>query len=123
MELNIRLQILKDAGQISDVNYKSMIKIIELFKEKYEIELNEENGAMFITHFSIAYERILKDEIVNEISHEIYKEVVSSKSFTKSQKVLIDIEEELKFKIPEVEKKYLMIYLCLLFDNQIKKIT
>ena len=54
MDLTIRLNILRDAGQITEKTYNQILKVIAFFKEKLGIELKEENGAMFITHLSSA---------------------------------------------------------------------
>jgi hypothetical protein len=50
VEFEIRLGILKDAGQIDEEIYRNVIKIISIFHNRWCIELNEENGAMLITH-------------------------------------------------------------------------
>lgn len=118
MELDTRLKILKDAGQISESNFEAMIKTIRMFEEKWGIVLTEENGAMFITHLSMAVERITKGGTVEAADENIYREVTENKNYSKCQKVLVDIENETGIKIPPNEGSYLMMYLCSLFDEQ-----
>jgi transcriptional regulatory protein LevR len=118
MDLTVRLQILKDAGQISEQCYQSMLKLIDVLAEKWNIILNEENGAMLITHVAIAWERILKHEVINAIEELLYKEVESSKYFRQSQQILTDWELELKKAFPQVEKEYIMLHLCALLEKE-----
>lgn len=118
MDLNIRLQILKDADQISLENYDAIIKVIEIFERELNIKLTEENGAMFITHLAIAFERIKKGEMVEDINDTIYEEIKNSSRFTSSEKFLELLEKELNIEIPESEKTFIMMHLCALFERE-----
>ncbi|TDT61329.1 PRD domain-containing protein [Fonticella tunisiensis] len=118
MDLNIRLQILKDADQISLENYDAIIKVIEIFERELNIKLTEENGAMFITHLAIAFERIKKGEMVEDINDTIYEEIKNSSRFTSSEKFLELLEKELNIEIPESEKTFIMMHLCVLFESE-----
>lgn len=119
MELLVRLNILKDAGQISEETYKSLIKVIEMFSNKWGIALTEENGAMLITHLSTAIERIKKGNIIDGIDAQVYKEIESHPSYEKCSKVIKDIEEQTEIKIPEGEETFIMMHLCTLFKTDL----
>lgn len=117
MELNTRLQILRDAGQISQENYDAMLKIISMFEVKWGIKLTEDNGAMFITHFTVAFERIAKDETVDPMNEDALKEIRENENYYKCKEILKTIENELGIRIPENEESFLMIYLCILYES------
>lgn len=117
MELNTRLQILKDAGQISQENHNAMLKIISMFDQKWGIKLTEENGAMFITHFTVAFERIVRSEELDSMNEDTLREIRDNKNYNKAKEMLKEIEKELEIKIPENEGNFLMIYLCILCEG------
>jgi len=112
LELNQRLELLLESGQISSVTKKSMMGIIEMFQNKLGIRLTEENGAMFITHLSIACERLNKDEKIEPIEESIYCEVRNNHNYNKSEAVFQEIEKELDVKFSECEKMFIILHLC-----------
>jgi transcriptional regulatory protein LevR len=117
MKLDTRLQILKDSGQISEKNYQGILNVISMMGKKWGIELTEENGAMFITHLAVAAGRIERGKAVEEVDQGVYDEVLSNRNFTMCGQAANDVESEMGIKIPDNEKKLLMIYLCMLLEN------
>ena len=118
MELDIRLGILKDAGQIDEDVYRNVIKVISIFHDRWSIDLKEENGAMIITHLCIALQRVKKNCSVEKIDEEIYEEVKQNQYFETSQKALCNIISEMNMDIPESEKSFLLMHLCVLFEKE-----
>jgi transcriptional antiterminator len=116
MKLDIRLQILKDAGQISEETFEALMRVIEMFDNKWEIALTEDNGAMLITHLSVALERIKRGEEIEGIDSEIYNEIKNHSDFEKCKKVLENIEEEARISLPQNEETFIMMHLCTLFE-------
>jgi transcriptional antiterminator len=117
VELDIRLQILKDADQISEETFEALKRIIQMFKNKWSINLTEDNGAMLITHVSVALERIKKGEEIEGIDSEIYSQIKNHCDFEKCRKVLKDIAYEAGINIPEYEETFIMMHLCTLFES------
>jgi transcriptional antiterminator len=117
VELDIRLQILKDADQISEETFEALKRIIQMFKNKWSIHLTEDNGAMLITHLSIALERIKKGEEIEGIDSEIYSQIEGHCEFEKCRKVLKDVTNEAGINIPEYEETFIMMHLCTLFES------
>ncbi|MFL0268839.1 PRD domain-containing protein [Candidatus Clostridium radicumherbarum] len=117
MELSMRLDILKNAGQISEETYDALLRIIKMFKNKWEIELTEENGAMLITHLSIALERIKKNELVDGIEEETYKEIKNHCQYEQCKNIFKDIMKEAAIEIPINEETFIMMHLCALFES------
>jgi transcriptional antiterminator len=117
MELDVRLQILKDAGQITEETFEALKSVIKMFKNKWGIALIEENGAMLITHLSVAIERIKKGEIIEGIDSEVYSEIENHGEFGKARQILKDIIEASNTKIPESEETFIMMHLCTLLQE------
>lgn len=117
MELNNRLVILKDAGQIDEDIYKRIFKIIDMFHTKWNIELKEENGAMLITHLCIALQRIKNSCPAERIDEELYEQIKLNKYFQTSKKALYDIKSEITMDIPKSEESFLIMHLCVLFEK------
>ncbi len=117
MEINNRLDILKSAGQISEVTYDQVERVIRHFQDNHQIVINEENGAMLITHLCIALSRIEKGEKINEIDEESFKDVRKNIHFKKAEDVLKDIETILGREMPIEERGYMMMHLCVLFGT------
>jgi transcriptional regulatory protein LevR len=117
MELYTRLQIMKDAGLISEETFEGLNQIIEMFNSKWNVELTEENGAMLITHLSVAIERIKKGEIIEGIDSEIYSEIKKHKDFDRAKQMLKNIEEVAAADMPESEETFIMMHLCTLLES------
>jgi transcriptional antiterminator len=117
MELDVRLNILKDAGQISEETFEALKRVIDIFRNKYGIVLTEENGAMLITHLSVAFERIKKGEIIEGIESEIYNEIRNHQEFNKAKEMIGQIMGVANTEIPESEETFIMMHLCTLLQE------
>jgi transcriptional regulatory protein LevR len=115
MELQLRLQILKDAEQISEATQSGITRVIEMFDREYGIKLIEENGAMLVTHLAVACERIKRGELVDAIDEFIYQEIRENPHFQKAQEAVKMMEKELQLEIPEREQPFIIMHLCVLF--------
>lgn len=115
MDLLIRLNILKDAGQLSEVNYDKIISVIEYFKIGQDIELKEANAAMFITHLSSALYRIDKNELVNKIEETIWEEIIKDINYKKTIEITNDIENIVGV-FPKSERDFIEMHICTLLS-------
>lgn len=118
MDLETRLNILKNSRQIKEDTYFGLINIIDMFKREFNIFLTEDNGAMLITHTAIAVERVKGCERVSPIDEFVYKEILDSTWFGVSANALRKIEYEIGISFPEEEKGFMMLHLCTLFQNE-----
>ncbi|WP_179122300.1 PRD domain-containing protein [Caloramator quimbayensis] len=109
--------ILKEAGQIDEEVFTNVNKIIFMMKEEYNIELTEENGAMLVTHLSIALQRIKKGEIINQLDKEIFSQVKDNKFYKISEDIVNNIENLINVLIPFNEKVYIVMHLCALLEK------
>lgn len=116
MDLTIRLNILRDAGQITEKTYNQILKVIALFKEKLGIELKEENGAMFITHLSSALTRIEENKLVENIDEFIFEQVKSDINYKRAVEVTNYLEEILG-ELPRQERDFIEMHICTLLNK------
>lgn len=113
MDLTLRLNILRDAGQLSQDNYDKVIKVIEYFEEKRGIKLLEENSAMFITHLCSALSRIENNDLVNKLEDVVAQSLKEDKNYEKAVLVAKDLENILG-EIPESEFDFIVMHVCTL---------
>jgi len=73
---------------------------------------------MLITHLCIALNRIEKEEKVSKIESDIFAEVERNAFYAQSEEILAGIEEVLGFKMPEEERGYMLMHLCVLLENE-----
>lgn len=120
MEIKYRMDILKEAGQISQLTYERVEKIIDHFLSEHLIEIDETNGAMLITHLCIALSRMEKGEKINKIEEEMFEEVRKNKFFMKAQEAMEEINKILGSEMPIEESGYMMMHLCVLFEKTVQ---
>lgn len=111
MELDIRLNIFKDSGMLSEKNYDKVLQVIKYFNEVKNIKLVEENSSMFITHLCSSLERIDKNEIVNDVDIEILEALKLEENYNESTYVVKDLKEFLG-EIPKEEVNFLVMHIC-----------
>ena len=114
MDLSFRLGLLKDGGQIDQETYEKLLRVPVVIKDKWGIELLEENGAMLITHMSAALMRVKRGEAVNPMEEEIVLQLRNEKDYESSKLLLKEMEEELEIELPEEEKEFIILHLCTL---------
>lgn len=116
MNLETRLNILHSSEAISNCTQKTMLNVISFFKNDYSIILTEENGSMLITHLSMAVTRIKNNEPVKEIYEDVFQEALDSEYFLEANNIYKDLEKVLDVELPESEKKYMIVNICVLLD-------
>ena len=117
--LDFRLGLLKEAGVINERIYDKLSLLIKYLDEKWKISLTESNGGMLITHLSMALKRIEENEKVSNIDERVFQEVLKSEKLEKIQEIYNDIEKNVFIeKLPEEEKKYILVNLLLIKENE-----
>ena len=120
MTLEERLEILTNSSVIDCDIKESLLKIINVFKNKYNIVLTEENGSILITHLAMALVRIKNNQDIkdiNKIDNSVYEEVIESEYFQTANNIYKDLEYISRVSIPENEKKYILVNICVILDN------
>ena len=117
--LDFRLGLLKEAGVINEIIYDKLTLLIKYLYEKWKISLTESNGGMLITHFSMALKRIEENENVSSIDEGVFQEVLKSEKLEEIKEIYNDIEKNVFIeKLPEEEKKYILVNLLLIKENE-----
>ncbi|MGL6064536.1 MAG: PRD domain-containing protein [Fusobacteriaceae bacterium] len=117
MNLHTRLEILNNSGAITNCTKEVMVNVIQMFNEKHGIELTEDNGAMMVTHLSMAIMRVKNNEPVKAIDEEIFKEILESSYIEKANHIYKDLIEVLDVILPESEKKYMLVNICVILEK------
>lgn len=94
-----------------------MIKIINMFRNKHNIILTEENASMMITHICMAIMRVKKNEEIKSIDSSAYQEVLENENLDKVYEIYNDIIDISNISFPEDEKKYIMVNICVILEN------
>ena len=117
--LAFRLGILKEVGVINEGIYDKLTLLIKYLDEKWKISLTESNGGMLITHLSMALKRIEENEKVSNIDEGVFQEVLKSEKLEEIKEIYNDIEKNVFIeKLPEEEKKYILVNLLLIKENK-----
>lgn len=117
MELDIRLNIFRDSGMLSEKNYNKVLQVIRYFDEVKNIRLVEENSSMFITHLCSSLERIDKNETVNDVDMEILEALKLEENYKEAINVVKDLKEFLG-EIPKEEVNFLVMHICALLRQE-----
>ncbi|WP_053243088.1 PRD domain-containing protein [Clostridium sp. DMHC 10] len=119
MNLEERIEILKNANQIDDNVQTSLRNIINMFWNDFNIKLTEENASMLITHLAVALQRIKQGKCEAGINEDAYKEIEQNEFYGKSVNALSKIAEICNIDIPHSEQTFIIMHLCTLFQNNL----
>lgn len=111
-EFENRLMILKSAGQIGDDSIALASKVLSSLENKYNIILNEQNGAMLITHIVMANERIISGNTVEPLADVIKDQLATDPNIEKATLVTNSVIEEFGESFDEVERDYILMHIC-----------
>lgn len=110
--LRERLDILKEAGVISDDIRDAVIEFAESFEKKYSLTMTEENASMLITHLAMSLARIKNGEEINGMDELTMDEIRQSKIYGELPEFYGIFEDKLQIRLPESEKGYIALHTC-----------
>lgn len=113
-----RLDILNESDEVDEDIKNAVVNFAEDIEKEYSIVINEENGAMLITHVAMALSRIKRGEKIDSIDEEIFNQVKKTKVYSNMPKFYENIEKNLDIKIPESEKGFIALHLCTLIMKE-----
>ena len=117
MDFSERLSLYREGGMLTDEDIKYIEAILALFKDKYEMVLEEENADFFIAHISAAYNRNKTAEPVEELPEEVMSELLSLATYDKSKEILDDILRVTHNPLSETERNYALLHINNLLAN------
>lgn len=108
-----RFELLCDTGQVSQAAVNATRQVVAAIEQRYNRNLTEENAAMFVTHMVMAFERLLRNEELNDVPPEVLDEVTP---YHETQVFVAEtIGEALRpyrVHVPEAEIAYLTLHLA-----------
>ena len=117
MDFSERLSLYREGGMLTYEDIKDIEAILALFKDKYEMVLEEENADFFIAHISAAYNRNKTAEPVEELPEEVMSELLSLATYDKSKEILDDILRVTHNTLSETERNYALLHINNLLAN------
>ena len=117
MDFSERLSLYREGGMLTDEDIKDIEAILALFKDKYEMVLEEENADFFIAHISAAYNRNKTAEPVEELPEEVMSGLLSLATYDKSKEILDDILRVTHNPLSETERNYALLHINNLLAN------
>lgn len=110
-DFSTRLQMYRNANMITESDIKDVYAVIDMFKDKYGIELAEENAGTFIAHLCMAFMRNKTNEKVLPLEEKNIEELSALDSFPLSKEVLSQIEQIISNPLSEAEEGYILLHL------------
>lgn len=109
MEANLleRLNLLYDSGQIDPDVYEQIPVLVQRVEEHLQVKLDEEIGGPFISHLSIALQRVKKQEAIQEAPEEL-------KALSAKHPDLFGFAKEILNSEEEAEAHFVTLYFCTL---------
>lgn len=111
MDFTERLELYQEGGMIGEKDVKDVLAIVAMFKEKYGIQLCEENADTFVAHLCAAFGRNNTHEAVEPLLEEAFAEVKELESYPQSVEMLESIMAVIENSLNETEQEYVLLHL------------
>jgi len=113
-----RIDLLVQGNVIDFDTGEAIKKIDEELRVNYEICTEDEHYEMFITHLSMSIKRLKeKEKLESTIDDELFNEVKNSPNYYRARGILQNIEDRIEIKLPESEKRFVLLHLCNLLER------
>lgn len=111
MDFTERLDMFYEGGMIDSDDIKSIHKIIDIFKNEYDVELNEENASTFISHICAAFYRYTNHEDIEPLPQEIINEMISLETYDLSIEIFDKLMKVIQKPFNSVERGYVLLHI------------
>ena len=111
MDFTERLELYQEGGMIKEDDVKDVLAIVAMFKEKYDIQLCEENADTFVAHLCAAFGRNATQEKVEPLLPEAFAEVKELESYPQSLDMLENIKSVIHNSLNQDEQEYVLLNL------------
>jgi transcriptional regulatory protein LevR len=110
-----RLDLLESSGQASPEVRRLSEELIAALEAEFDATLDEENGAMLVTHLVVSLTRIQQHEPVTDAPAELMAEVQAFERELNFMRERLDLcAEALNGTVPDTEVAYMTAHLCAL---------
>lgn len=106
-----RLEMFKEGEMIDDEDIKSINNIIDVFQNKYNVTLCEENASTFISHVCAAFYRFANNEEVDPLPDEVFKEIESLDTYQDSLNIFNDVMQVVHKPFSDSERAYVLLHI------------
>ena len=113
-----RLGILRSGNVISAEVEDRVRRVISRLEERWQLSLTEENGGRIVTHLAMALTRIEQNEEINAPEKDLLEEFRDLDVFPESLEIVEDLITHTPMILPDAEKHYMIINICLLLDDK-----
>ena len=111
MDFTERLEMYQEGGMLDRNDVKDVLAIIDLFKNEYNVVLQEENADTFIAHICAAYFRNKTGEPVDELPEAVMSELLSLDTYEESTQILSRLIEVTHNSLNQVEQNYALLHI------------
>lgn len=111
MNFDERLDLYLEGGMIDEEDVKDINNVVDLFKEDYDVLLEEENAGTFIAHLCAAFSRNKTHEEVEELPDVVRDELKDLDTYEESLVVLDKILNVIHNELNDTEKAYCLLHL------------
>lgn len=111
MDFTERLELYQEGGMINAGDVEDVLAIVAMFKEKYDIQLCEENADTFVAHLCAAFGRNNTHEPVEPLLEEAFAEVKELESYPLSVEMLESIKGVIHNCLNQTEQEYVLLHL------------
>ena len=118
MDFTERLELYQEGGMINADDVKDVLAVVDMFKEKYDIQLCEENADTFVAHLCAAFGRNATGEAVEPLMEEAFAEVQELDTYPLAVEMLESIKGVIHNTLSQTEQEYVLLHL----NNLIAKI-
>lgn len=117
MDFTERLELYQEGGMIDEADAKDVLAIVEMYRQRYNIELCEENADTFVAHLCAAFSRNHTHEPVEPLMKEVFDQVRELETYPLSLEMLESIKSVIHSPLNETEQEYVLMHINNLLDK------
>ncbi len=116
MPFMMRLDLMKESKQISELTYDKVNKIIALLREGLE-DNQLILATALITHSAIAINRTLNQQPVLEVDSLVVEDVQGREVYTDAVLILNELQSAIELEFNAAESVFMLAHLCSLLEK------
>ena len=106
-----RLEMFLEGEMITADDVRNINNMLNMFKEKYDVTLCEENASTFVSHVCAAFYRYSAGEEIDPLPEELMEQITSQPTYELSVEVFENIMKVIEKPFSDVEKGYVLLHI------------